>query len=171
MQQVKWTERRFLFGYDKNYAPLFIERLQATVPRLKELLEDCEDLIASAPNGEAWSIKQHIGHLTDLEILHSGRIDDFAEGLPMLRPADMTNKATWQADHNNKPLSVLLAEFRKSREGYLNKIAAQDEEVLHAKAMHPRLQQVVSFTDMLYFVTEHDTNHLARIAAILDNNK
>lgn len=167
MQQVKWTERKFLLGYNKSYIPLFMERLRGTAPRLEEMVAGIDDATASAPDGSAWSIKQHIGHLSDLEHIHDGRIDDFIDGHPILRAADMTNKATYEADHNNRFVADLLAELRRVRSAFLDRIDDLDEEVYSAEAMHPRLQQMMSLADMLYFVAEHDNSHLCRIAAIL----
>ncbi len=111
MEQVKWTERKFLFGYDQSYVPFLLERLRATAPRLEELAAECSEELAATDIANGWTIKEHIGHLTDLEILHDGRIDDFLEGMTRLRPADLSNKATYEAGHNNKTLDLLLKEL------------------------------------------------------------
>ena len=35
------------------------------------------------------------------------------------------------------------------------------------KSLHPRLQQMITLTDLLFFIAEHDTHHLTRIASLL----
>ncbi len=166
MQQVKWTERKFLFGYDRSYVPFFLERLRGTAPRLAELVGDCDEAFASLDT-HGWTIKQHIGHLTDLEKLHDGRVDDFLEGMAILRPADMTNKETNEAGHNNRSIDTLLSEFRNTRDAYVDRIEQLDADYYDARALHPRLKQQVSLADLLYFVAEHDNNHLTKVAMIV----
>ncbi len=167
MKPVKWIDRKFLFGYDGSYAPFFIERLRATVPRIGELIQSCTEEYASENYGSAWSIKQHIGHLTDLEKIHDGRIDDYLEGITTLRPADMTNKETNEACHNQKTLDQLHDEFRNSRDAFLHRLENLDEQYFDARGLHPRLKQMITLTDLLYFVAEHDNNHLTKIATII----
>jgi len=167
MKTVKWTERKFFFGYDASYAPFFIERLRGTVPRIEDLITSCTEEYAAENHGNSWSIKEHIGHLTDLEKLHDGRIDDYLEGITMLRPADMENKATYTAGHNNKTLDQLVAGLSATRNSFLNRLDNLDEQYFDARGMHPRLKQMISLTDMLYFIAEHDNNHLTKIAEMI----
>jgi uncharacterized damage-inducible protein DinB len=170
MQQIKWIERTFNFGYHKGYLPFLIERLRCTAPRLQELLHGCADDEAAIPHNGAWSIKQHIGHLCDLDRLHRGRVDDFMNGAPMLRAADMTNAATENSDHNSMPGIELLARFRAERAHFIEKVLQLDDLQLDRKAWHPRLQQKMNVPDMLFFIGEHDTHHLARVASLVRKN-
>ena len=163
MQQIKWTERKFTFGYDKGYVLLFIERLNGVAPRLEELLNNYDEGAASLSQGNEWSIKEHVGHLADLELLHDGRMDDFIAGLEVLRPADMTNKETYNAHHNERSIPELIAHFREVRGRFIKRAESLDEKYFEIKALHPRLQQMVTITDILFFVAEHDNHHLARI--------
>ncbi len=167
MEQAKWTERKFLFGYDKSYVPFLVERLKGTAPRLSELVAGCDETLAANNYGTGWSIKEHIGHLTDIEQLHDGRIDDYLEGITTLRPADMNNKATYEANHNKTPLSQLLADFRESRAAYISRVEQLDEAYFDQKALHPRLKQMITLADLLYFVAEHDNNHLTKVSTLL----
>lgn len=167
MHTVKWTERKFLFGYDSGYAPLFMERLRCTAPRIEELLYKCDDASAGERKNNSWSLKEHIGHLTDLEKLHDGRLDDYINGLDTLRPADMTNKATEEATHNQKTINQLISDFRAVRGQYLKRLESMDEHIFNAVALHPRLQQMITLTDLLHFEAEHDTHHLTKMAEIL----
>ena len=104
--------------------------------------------------------------MSDLESLHTGRIDDFVAGLPVLRAADMTNAMTNSAHHNQQSTPDLIAHFRDTRAKFVNKIEALDELHFEKKSLHPRLQQMASIADILFFAAEHDTHHLTKIAGI-----
>ena len=111
-------------------------------------------------NGK-WSLKEHVGHLTDLEELHSGRLIDFREKKEILRAADMQNEKTYSANHNEKSISILLAEFEKARNNCVQSIINFSEEELNQISFHPRLKVKMRLVDMLFFVAEHDDHHLA----------
>ncbi|MCD6011739.1 MAG: hypothetical protein K0Q79_1601 [Flavipsychrobacter sp.] len=167
MEQIKWTARKFTFGYDKGYTPFFLERLKATAPRLEELFSNTDEVNASKKAGEGWSAKEHLGHLSDLEILHDGRIDDFIAGAPILRAADMSNKATYAAEHNELSISYLLNHFREGRNNFIKRVQTLEDDYFKKVSLHPRLQQQVTITDILFFIAEHDNHHLLRIAEAL----
>lgn len=171
MKQIKWTERKFTFGYEKGYVPLFIERLRTTAPRLEELFSGKNEMAAAKKAGAAWSAKEHLGHLCDLELLHEGRIDDLISGATILRAADMSNKMTYDALHNETPSGVLLQQFRSMRNMHIAKVASLDDRFFDLISLHPRLQQQVTLTDLLFFVAEHDNHHLLRIAEILSSHQ
>jgi len=167
MLPIKWTDRKFSFGYSVGYTPLFVERLKNTAPRLAELISSCNDATASARVNNTWSIKENIGHLSDLESLHDGRIDDFIAGLSVLRAADMSNQETEGANHNEQSIQRLLFNFRNTRNKFIERMASLDEVHFERKALHPRLQQMITLTDLLFFIAEHDNHHLTRIAALV----
>ena len=124
---------------------------------------DCE----FKPEGK-WSVKEHIGHLIDLEDLHEGRIDDFLERKEALRAADMTNKKTHEADHNSKKVEELISEFFVKRKRFIDRLETLDDETLKSKAMHPRLQTLMRPVDLAFFTAEHDDHHLADVRGILN---
>lgn len=168
MQQVKWTERKFFFGYDSSYTPVLLERLASTPLRLKELLDSCsEDFGTTRLDGTKWTIKEHAGHLSDLEALHIGRLEDYRDGKSTLRPADMSNSETDRANHNALLLSELSTHFSEKRNQLLKQLRATEQQYFDTKAYHARLQQNVTLADMLYFAAEHDCHHLATISAII----
>jgi uncharacterized damage-inducible protein DinB len=167
MQQLKWIERQFNFGYTPEYLPLFIEKLRSTAPRLEELTNDLSDQEASRMPDGKWSVKQHIGHLTDLEELHDGRLFDFLERKNPLRTADMGNKKTEDADHNKRTTVELIIEFRASRESFIEHVISFSDEQLLTRALHPRLGVEINVIDLLHFVAEHDLFHQVHIARIL----
>src|SRR5687768_11893539 len=100
MERAKWTDRRFVFDIPEGWLPNVLERLYGTAGRLIELTFGLSDEQASLKLEGRWSIKEHIGHLLDLEELHEGRIDDFKGRMDVLRAADMSNAKTEKAEHN-----------------------------------------------------------------------
>src|SRR5688572_25187447 len=102
MQRMPWINRRFHFEIPPGWMPNVLERLQGTGTRIQQITNGISDSLASFQPNEKWSIKQHIGHLTDLETLHTGRVSDFIFREPILRPADMANEKTNLAGHNEK---------------------------------------------------------------------
>lgn len=167
MNQLKWINRKFDFGFQKEYLPFMIERVKATSARIAEMIEGKSEAELSRRNGNEWSVKEHIGHLIDLEELHSARVDQFKEGLTELQPADMSNKKTYEANHNLKSTGDLLAELKTVRRHFIKAVLEIKEEKLEHKAMHPRLRQQISITDLVYFVAEHDNQHLTIMGMLL----
>jgi hypothetical protein len=98
-----------------------------------------------------------------LEELHEGRIDDFINNSEMLRAADMTNKKTHGADHNQKEITKLLQELRTTREKLINRLGGLDDSVLTHLSIRPRLNQPMRPVDMALFVAEHDDHHINAI--------
>ena len=105
-----WFERRFGVAAPELLDST-IERLRGTPARLEERLLAIEPALRTRRVGERWSIQENAGHLLDLEGLWRGRVDDFAQGLEVLRPADVENRKTHEAAHNDADLTALLDEF------------------------------------------------------------
>jgi hypothetical protein len=169
IKRTNWVDRDFILDLPAGWLANVLERLYGTAPRLQSLTAGVSEDIAGNKPGSSWSIKEHIGHLTDLEALHDGRIDDFIERKEILRAADMTNQKTNKADHNKKSVSTLIEEFSESRNNLINRLKALDEESQMHKAIHPRLKKIMTPVDMAYFTAEHDDHHLATIREILSN--
>jgi uncharacterized damage-inducible protein DinB len=162
----KWVERTFNFDYPVSRFPCIFERVRGTAARLEELMRPFPtDILAVEIDGR-WSIKEQIGHLCDLDELHDARIDDFLAGANTLRPADMKNKKTYDANHNATPVEVLLKRFRDARAHFVQRIEGMKEQQLSLVALHPRLQQQMRLIDMVFFVAEHDDHHIASISEI-----
>src|SRR5687767_1478547 len=119
MEQAKWTDRKFSFDFPVEWLPNILERLRGTSARLNEVTASLTEIKASVRLNGGWSVKEHIGHLSDLEELHMGRLDDFLSRKKTLRPADMTNAKTYNADHNSKSLRHLLNDFAVKRKQYI----------------------------------------------------
>jgi hypothetical protein len=167
MQRTKWTDRIFNHDLPEGWLPDVIERLQGTVLRINAMVAALTEAQLSAkPNG-AWSIKEHIGHLSDLEDLHEGRIDDFKAKKQTLRAADMSNAKTYEANHNEKSIQALVQDFRIKRDKFIHRLESLDDETQRFKSMHPRLQIPMKPVDMAFFTAEHDDHHLASMRQIV----
>jgi len=163
---TKWFERKFNFDFPLGVFPAILERLRGTPVRLEEMSKSISKNILTVQLDGRWSILENLGHLSDIEELHDGRLDDYKAGLQTLRPADLQNLKTKEANHNTTPLETLLVRFRKSRQKFLDKLESFSDEELAKVSIHPRLKQSVRVVDMCYFMAEHDDNHLARITEI-----
>ena len=169
MQRAKWIERKFTFDFPEGWLPDILERLRGTSVRIREITLLLADDKASYKPGGKWSIKENIGHLTDLEELHEGRIDDIIAGKQILRAADMSNTKTVVANHNEKTVEQLLHEFSQKREQFISRLGQLDDETQIFRSLHPRLQVMMRPVDVAYFTAEHDDHHLAKIREILNN--
>lgn len=136
---------------------------------MEELTKNFDNELLSMKQGSVWSIKEHIGHLTDLEELHAGRIADFKEGKPVLRAADMTNAKTNAAAHNNKSIDELIKEFRKERDKLTRLFESVDDKIHELRSLHPRLNVEMRPVDIAFFCAEHDDHHLASMRLIINS--
>ncbi len=76
-----WIERTFQFNFPPGLFPVIFSRLEGTIFRLQKLTANADESYCStAING--WSVKQHIGHLTDLEELWWKRLIDLNITIP-----------------------------------------------------------------------------------------
>ena len=143
-----------------------VERLRGTPARIEDKVRGLSPTLLTRRDGDAWSIQEHIGHLLDLDEIHGGRLDDFLAGAEVLRAADMTNRKTHEAGHNERPLADLLQAFRRERERFVARLDAWDRKLISLTALHPRLQQPMRVIDMAFFTAEHDDHHLARMTEL-----
>jgi len=169
MRRMKWVEREFDFSLPIGVFPCVVERLRGTPARLEELVRALPPRALTARRDGAWSIQEHVGHLLDLDELHEGRLEDYARRLDTLRPADMDNRKTYEANHNAAQMENLLERFRAARLRLVRRLEALSEEDVARSALHPRLQKQMRVIDMAWFVAEHDDNHLAAITELSRN--
>jgi uncharacterized damage-inducible protein DinB len=168
IRPTPWIERKFEFNFPPGLFPIIIERLRASIPRLKSMVKDVDEKKLEAKNNDKWSVKEVIGHLCDLEELWMGRINDFLDNKEELRAADMTNKKTHEAGHNNKPVIRLITQFAEARMRLIHCVCEFDETVVTRTALHPRLKQPMRLIDSLFFVAEHDDHELTKIRSLLN---
>ena len=167
MHQVNWFDRDFTFQPQQNLLPSILERLTGTPVRLEEKLAGMAGDWPTQRVEATWSIKENVGHLTDLEPLWQGRIEDVLTGKTELRPTDLQNGRTFLANHNATPSPELLAAFRRARSQTVRRLAALNEEDAFKSALHPRLKTPMRVLDLALFVAEHDDHHLARMSELL----
>ena len=167
MEKVKWIERDFKTDERVKLFPNFIERLRGTPARLEDKLDGLSINRLVKKIDDAWSIQEHAGHLLDLEELWNGRLDDFDDQIDTLRPADMTNQKTDEANHNENSLKTILADFRATRQAMCERLDALSLEEVTRTALHPRLQQPMNVIDLISFVAEHDDHHLSSMQELI----
>ncbi len=158
-----WFDRSFTLGIGNELLPMILERLRGTPPRLELLIGTIpEGSLTATPDG-SWSAQTNVGHLVDLEPLWYGRLEDLVGRAEELRPADLKNRKTHEADHDGRPIDELLAEFRGERGRLVGRTEALTPKELEGTALHPRLKQPMGMADLFFFIAEHDDHHLARI--------
>jgi len=164
--RIKWTDRRFDFNFPAGIYPDMIERVRGTPARLEELLAGLSPETLTNQADGRWSMQENAGHLLDLEALVSQRIDEYLAGNTTLHAADMSNRKTYDASHNNVPVDTILKDFRAARYGIVQRLESLGPEIFARAALHPRLNVQMRLVDMLFFQAEHDDYHLARISEL-----
>jgi hypothetical protein len=165
-KQIPWIERKFNFEFPVEIFPPILERFTGTPARIDELTKGLsEKILTFKPDGK-WSIKEHSGHLLDLEELGDKRLNDFLNGKEILSPADISNRKTTEANYNQRNLNEILNEFRGAREKIVRRLNALTMEQAAMVSVHPRLKSKMKIIDWVYFMSEHDDHHLASIRLI-----
>ena len=164
--RIKWTERRFNFDFPAGIYPEMIERVRGTPARLEELVDGlAPETLTSQADGR-WSMQENAGHLLDLESLVAQRVDEYVAGNDALHAADMSNRKTYEASHNEVTISTILNAFRAARSELVERLESLDADLFARSALHPRLNVQMRLVDMLFFQAEHDDYHLARISEL-----
>lgn len=169
IKQIKWVEMKFDFEFPSGKFPPLLERLSGTPARLEEKLVGLpKSVLTQKTINSHWSLQEHAGHLLDLEELIKLRLADFENGAETLTPADMRNKKTYNAGHNEKDISQILSAFRSSRLSIIEKLRRLDERMVLRTSLHPRLKKPMRLIDLVLFFSEHDDHHLAIMSTILN---
>lgn len=163
---IRWFDRTFSFGLPVEVFPNDVERLRGVPARIEEKVRSLSPAVLTRQDGDRWSIQEHIGHLLDLDDLHTGRLDDYLQGAEVLRAADLQNRKTHEADYNSFSIEDLLREFRRARERFVDRLDRWDKREISRSALHPRLRQPMRVIDMALFVAEHDDHHLTRMTEL-----
>lgn len=162
-ERIKWTDRTFQFSFPDGVYPEMIERLRGTPARLEEHIRVLPPAVLTRRDGERWSIQENAGHLLDLESLVMQRLDEYIAGAGELHAADMSNRKTYDASHNDVPVDSILNAFRRQRGELVKRLDSLESEIFSRSAFHPRLRVQMRLVDMIFFQAEHDDYHLARI--------
>jgi uncharacterized damage-inducible protein DinB len=164
---IAWLDRRFGYEPPSGEFPMIVERLRGAPARVNALLRWKPPALLTRRDGDAWSAQEHVGHLLDLEPLWARRVEEFMTGVTTLTAADMTNRRTREARHNDRSLASLTAEFSVARSRLVSRLdAATDDDVVRT-SLHPRLQRTMRLVDLCFFVAEHDDHHLAIVTRLL----
>ncbi len=167
-KMAKWLDRTFKEDPSAQVFPMIVERMRGTPVRVAAKLEGvAPSMLTHQPDGE-WSLQEHVGHLLDQEDLWLGRFDDFDNGRETLRAADMSNRKTYDAHHNDAAITELLAAFTDTRRGLVERLDGFSDAQVIATALHPRLQQPMQAIQLVHFIAEHDDHHLTLMQHILD---
>jgi hypothetical protein len=167
MERSKWIDRKFSFDIPAGWIHNIAERLLGTPVRLHAMVANVNEVLAARAQPGGWSIKEHIGHLLDLEDLQAIRLKELGENKTQLSAADMSNAKTNQANHNSKSLQRLITEFSQERKRFVEVLLSLSDETHNNSAMHPRLKKKMRAVDLAYFTAEHDDHHLATIRQII----
>lgn len=167
MKQMPWIQRQFRFDLPVSLFPGVLERLRGTPARIEDRIRTLSTEVLTDRDDVAWSIQENIGHLIEVEALWHGRLDDFAAGLEVLRPADMGNRRTDATDYNSRSIDGIISGFRATRARLVERLEELDDAAIERPALHPRLNQPMRVLDMMVFAAEHDDHHLARIGELI----
>ncbi|MBL7847489.1 MAG: DinB family protein [Cyclobacteriaceae bacterium] len=109
-----------------------------------------------------WSIKQHIGHLSEVDAVANLRIREMLEGIPTMSPAVFEPR-----DYNPWPIAKVLSHFKEERNKNLETYRSLDAKSLQKSSVHPRLKVLMTPVDLAWFDAEHDDHHLVKINEII----
>jgi len=167
IEPMPWLEREFHFDQPIGAFPAILERLRGTPARAAELVAGVSDQVLSMRINGKWSVKEHLGHLADLEELDQKRLREFQNRVAVLSPADVRNRTTEDGNHGETPIAQILGRLRVGRNALVKTLAELEEEEVAVTAIHPRLQTPMRLLDWAYFVAEHDDHHLACVTTAI----
>jgi hypothetical protein len=99
-----------------------LERLRGTPVRAKELVAGIpEPVLATRVDGK-WSVKEHLGHLIDLQPLDERRLSEFLDGAAVLSAADVDNRSTESANHRSVLTAEIIRRLRAGREELIRRL-------------------------------------------------
>jgi len=167
VKRQKWFDKKFQFDLSEDHYGSVLKKLRETPDNIAQLVSPLPEEVLTKRIENRWSIKENIGHLIDLEELHDVRIDDFLAGKERLRPADLNNRKTDEANHNSKKITDLVNELKVAREDFVKRMKHLDEKTLSRSGIHPRLNQPMRPIAMAQFVLEHDEHHIQTIKELI----
>jgi uncharacterized damage-inducible protein DinB len=166
MTHLKWFDREFRLDVPPGQFPNILERLRGTPHRLVERTLGLDRVLLTRRECAQWSLQEQAGHLLDLEPLWFRRATQILSGEPELEVADLTNRKTFEAQHNARAVADICADFTSARTAFVALLEDADESSVVRSALHPRLRQPMRLIDLAMFVAEHDDHHLASITAL-----
>ena len=167
MNRKKWFDKKFQFKLSLDQYTFVLKKLSENPDTIARLVSNLPEEVLTKRIENRWSIKENIGHLIDLEELHDGRIDDFIAAKEILRPADLSNRKTDEANHNSKNIDDLISKLKNVRENFVSRMKNLDTKILSSSSKHPRLNQPMRPVDMAQFVLKHDEHHIETIKELI----
>ena len=167
MRRTNWFDRNFPPITDNGLLPGILERLEGTPARLRALVDGSTPRVPES----GWSAAKELGHLSDMERIWLTRVQDLLHGRAELTAADLTNRTTTEADHDQYPLPVLVDRFSAARSTLVAALRGVAVADLERVARHPRLGTPMRLVDMAFFVAEHDDHHMARLRELLETTR
>lgn len=168
--RTKWFERKFPIIEDSSLLLDIIERLEGTGLRIENKLHNSGKSYLQSTANYKWSIKKQVGHLSDLEPLWLERVRQIKAGENELKAADLSNRKTEEASHDEERVKDLIARFAQQRTLLIAELRSCTADQLTNQSKHPRLGTPMKLVDLAYFVAEHDDHHLATIQEMLNGN-
>ncbi len=162
MSSMAWIERKFSFGSPKEMLPYYLERLEGTIARIENKVREKPDALLSTQLHRKWSVKQHIGHLAEVDQVANIRIREIIDGTSIMSPAVFEPN-----DYNPWAIHRVVDFFRSARLINLAVYKAIPESDLLKSSMHPRLKTPMTPVDLAWFDAEHDDHHLVKINEII----
>jgi uncharacterized damage-inducible protein DinB len=164
-EMMKWLDRRFNYAPPAGEYAVIVERLRGTPARMADRVQFVPHSVLTRRSREGWTAQEQLGHLLDLETLWAMRVNEFLSATKELSAADMTNRKTTEAGHNERSIHAIVAEFSVARQRLVERLyGASDPEVT---SFHPRLQRPMRLIDFCFFMAEHDDHHLAVVSQLL----
>lgn len=162
MSTLRWFDRKLTFGYPVEMLPFFLERLDGTAARIEHKVSTLDDTLLSSRLDDKWSVKQHIGHLAEVDQVANKRIQEMVRGVSPMSPAVFE-----PSDYNAWPVEKILEFFRVTRQKNLASYGGLHEQDLKKSSLHPRLNVMMTPVDLAWFDAEHDDHHLVKINEII----
>lgn len=167
----KWNEINFATGTEFGKLPMILERLAGTPARIEDKIQRYPVQYLTEPPITGWSVQEHIGHILLLEKVWTLRIKEILDKKTELSGNIITENEFADNKFNEQNAAELLASFRIKRERMCYKISEVSPEEAALSSMHPRLKQLMTITDLAFFVCEHDDYHLSKMSEILRSKK
>ena len=99
-----WLEKQFDFDFPVSKYVEFLQFLRETPVKLDVLSKNLPKETLTRRDGDSWSIQENAGHFLATESLFLGRLDDYKNDAPVLRPARFEDNPTDQANFNEKDI-------------------------------------------------------------------
>jgi uncharacterized damage-inducible protein DinB len=161
-----WLEKQFDFDFPASKYVEFLQFLRETPEKLEGLVKFLPTEVLIRRDGDSWSIQENAGHFLTVESLFLGRLDDYENNAPVLRPARFEDNPTDKANFNAKDIQWILDQFLEQRDIYINRLESLRPEDFEKAILHPRLNKPMRLCDMLSFHAAHDQHHLTRIVEL-----